>query len=230
MIFTIFDWLSAVFYSEESIFPVLFTTESCDSPHHFGGESPFVSIICINYRLSFNTPRIDYYGESLLPASFTTGSHCWQRRVIFENFEGLHLPIKGQWSKKWKSLEITAHQEQFKIVKNMGYLRLCFWLLAVIDSGEKISKLLWGMSIETRISRLVKKTGVKKSRWTVPLSTNISTKIRKIPKLLLGMSIETGISRLMEKNWESKNLVGLSLYCTLKSQGPNVTHIYSNIV
>jgi hypothetical protein len=28
------------------------------------------------------------------------------------------------------------------------------------------------MSIETRISRLVKKTGVKKSRWTVPLSTD----------------------------------------------------------
>jgi hypothetical protein len=55
------------------------------------------------------------------------------------------------------------------------------------------------MSIETRISRLVKKTGVKISRWTVPLSTNISTKIRKIPKSLLGMSIETGISRLMEK-------------------------------
>jgi hypothetical protein len=23
-----------------------------------------------------NTPRIDYYGESLLPASFTAGSHC----------------------------------------------------------------------------------------------------------------------------------------------------------
>jgi hypothetical protein len=32
------------------------------------------------------------------------------------------------------------------------------------------------MSIETRISRLVKKTGVKKSRWTVPLRKNDSKK------------------------------------------------------
>jgi hypothetical protein len=31
------------------------------------------------------------------------------------------------------------------------------------------SKSLLGMSIETRTSRLVKKTGVEKSRWTVPL-------------------------------------------------------------
>jgi hypothetical protein len=53
-----------------------------------------------------NTPRIDYYGESLLRVSFTAGSHCWQRRVIFENFEGLSLPLKGQWSKKW-----TIHVE-----------------------------------------------------------------------------------------------------------------------
>ncbi len=67
----------------------------------------------------------------------------------------------------------------------MGYLRLRFLLLGVIDSGESIfynlisnnsakilniSKSLLGMSIETRISRLVKKTGVKKSRWTVPLT------------------------------------------------------------
>ncbi len=29
------------------------------------------------------------------------------------------------------------------------------------------------MSIETRISRLVKKTGVKKSRWTVPLRSSM---------------------------------------------------------
>jgi hypothetical protein len=35
---------------------------------------------------------------------------------------------------------------------------------------RQISKSLLGMSIKTRIIRLVKKTGVKKSRWTVPLS------------------------------------------------------------
>jgi hypothetical protein len=46
---------SAVIYSGELIFPVLFTTESCDSPHHFDGESPFVSIICITFLLLFNT-------------------------------------------------------------------------------------------------------------------------------------------------------------------------------
>ncbi len=31
------------------------------------------------------------------------------------------------------------------------------------------------MSIETRINRFVKKTGVKKSRWTVPLSKILSS-------------------------------------------------------
>ncbi len=82
-IFAIFDWLSAVIYSWESILPVLFTTASCDSPHHFGGKSPFVSIICINSRLSFNmesryspycllrrvtTPCLIYSGESLMTA------------------------------------------------------------------------------------------------------------------------------------------------------------------
>ncbi len=82
-IFTIFYWLSAVIYSGQSIFPVLFTTESCDSPHHFGGESPFVSNICIIVCLLFHTesqyspywllrrvttPRLIYSGESLLTA------------------------------------------------------------------------------------------------------------------------------------------------------------------
>jgi hypothetical protein len=76
-----------IYCSGESIFPVLFTTESCDSPHHFGGESPFVSIICIKSRLSFNTesqyspdwllrrvttPHLIYSGESLLTAE----SYC----------------------------------------------------------------------------------------------------------------------------------------------------------
>jgi hypothetical protein len=77
-IITIFYWLSAVIYSGESIFPLLFTTESCDSQHNFGGESPFVSNICINFCLLFNTesqyspwvttPRLIYSGESLLTA------------------------------------------------------------------------------------------------------------------------------------------------------------------
>ncbi len=80
-IFAISDWLYAAIYSGESILPVLFTTEWCNSPHHFGGESPFVSIICINSSLLFNTesryspycllrrvttPRLIYSGESLL--------------------------------------------------------------------------------------------------------------------------------------------------------------------
>jgi hypothetical protein len=82
-IFAIFDWLSAIIYSGESILPVLFTTESCDSPYHFSGETLFVRIICINSRMSFNTesryspycllqrvatPRLIYSGESLLTA------------------------------------------------------------------------------------------------------------------------------------------------------------------
>jgi hypothetical protein len=96
----------AIIFCGESILPA--TTESCDSPHRFSGESLFVRIICINSRLSFNTrvdtPRIVYYGESLLPVSFIAGSHCWQWRVIFKNIEGLPLPLKGQWSKKWTTL------------------------------------------------------------------------------------------------------------------------------
>jgi hypothetical protein len=68
------------------------------------------------------------------------------------------------------------------------------------------------MSIETTTSRLVKKTGVKKSRWTVPLSSNNSAKIQKILKSLLGMSIETRISRLVEKNGSQK----ISLDCPFK--------------
>ncbi len=111
-IFTISDWLSAVIYSGESILPVMFTTERCDSPHHFGGESPFVSIICTNSSCCLirrvDTPHIVYYGESLLPASFIAGSHCWQRRVVFKNFEGLPLPLKGQWSKK-SAIHVQHH-------------------------------------------------------------------------------------------------------------------------
>jgi hypothetical protein len=47
-----------------------------------------------------DTLRIVYYGESLLPSSLIAESHCWQQGVIFKNFEGLPLPLKGQWSKK----------------------------------------------------------------------------------------------------------------------------------
>jgi hypothetical protein len=111
-IFAIFDWFSAIIYSRESILPILFTTASCDSPHHFSGESLFVRIICINSRLSFNgtvsrySLYLVYYGEYLLPVSFIAESHCYQRRVIFNNIEGLPYSLKGQWSKKW-----TIHVE-----------------------------------------------------------------------------------------------------------------------
>jgi hypothetical protein len=68
-----------------------------------------------------------------------------------------------------------CQQKHFKGVKNMGCLRLNFLLLAVNDSGESISrsfeyktstkirqnsKLLSGVSIGTKICRLLKK-GVK---------------------------------------------------------------------
>ncbi len=90
---------SAKIFSRESIFPVLFTTESCDSPHHFGGESPFVSNICINFRLLFNTesqyspywllrrvttPRLIYSGESLL----TVESYFQKLRMTTPSFKG----------------------------------------------------------------------------------------------------------------------------------------------
>jgi hypothetical protein len=34
MIFAIFDWLSAIIYSAESLLPALLNTESCNSLHH----------------------------------------------------------------------------------------------------------------------------------------------------------------------------------------------------
>ncbi len=99
-IFAIFNWLSAIIYSGESILPILFNTESCNSPYHYSRESLFVRIICINSCLSFSTDsrysRIVYLGESLLPALFIEGSHCWQQRVIFKNFEGICLPSKDK--------------------------------------------------------------------------------------------------------------------------------------
>ncbi len=80
-----------------------------------------------------NTPRIDYYGESLLPVSFTAGSHCWQRRVIFENFEGLPLPLKGQWSKKWTihveycSPRTIQNSQKYWLPKALFLTPLCNW-------------------------------------------------------------------------------------------------------
>ncbi len=80
------------------ILPVLFNTQSCDSPVHYSGESLFVRIIRINTRLSFNTesryspycllcrvltPRIVYSEESLLI-----------EESYFKNSEGLPLPLK----------------------------------------------------------------------------------------------------------------------------------------
>ncbi len=114
-----------------------------DSPQYFIAESPYspycllrrdvtlriilpgshhllaLSAQTLTCRLirRVNTPRINYYGESLLPASFTAGSHCWQRRVIFENFEGLPLPLKGQWSKKWTIHVEYCSQRTFQISK-----------------------------------------------------------------------------------------------------------------
>ncbi len=79
------------------------------------------------------TPRIDYYGESLLPASFTAGSHCWQRRVNFKNFEGFPLPLKGQWSKKWTihveycSPRIFQKSKKYGLPKALFLTLRCNW-------------------------------------------------------------------------------------------------------
>jgi hypothetical protein len=91
--------------------PLLFIAESWYSPYclvrrvatlrfiiagsHYLLE---LSAWTLAYRLirRVDTSRIVYYGESLLPASFIAESHCWQRRVILTNSEGLPLPLKGQ--------------------------------------------------------------------------------------------------------------------------------------
>jgi hypothetical protein len=53
---------------------------------------------------------------------------------------------------------VTAESQYFDIVSTKNSTKI--W---------QNSKSLLGRSIETRTSRLVKKTGVEKSRWTVPL-------------------------------------------------------------
>jgi hypothetical protein len=133
--------------------PLLFIAESQYSPYclirrvatlrfiiagsHYWLE---LSALTLAYRLirRVDTPRIVYYGESWLPASFIAESHCWQQRVIQKNSEGLPLPLKGQWSKNELYVQSTAYQEHFKREKNMGCLRLNFWLPAVSNSGESI--------------------------------------------------------------------------------------------
>ncbi len=56
-------------------------------------------------------------------------------------------------------MSVTAGSRYFDILSTNNSTKI--W---------KNSKSRLGMSIETRTSRLVKKTGVEKSRWTVPLS------------------------------------------------------------
>jgi hypothetical protein len=130
-----------------------------DSPQYFTAESPY-SPYCLLRRVvtlriilagshhllalyaqtltcrliqRVNTPCIDYYGESLLPASFTAGSHCRQRRVIFENFEGLPLPLKGQWSKNWTihveycSPRIYQKSQKYGLPKALFLTPRCNW-------------------------------------------------------------------------------------------------------
>ncbi len=97
-IIAIFDWLSAIIYSRELILPVLFNTESCDSPHNFSWVSLFVRIICMYSRLSFKaetwyspyfllqrvtTPRIVYSGESLLTAE-SYFQKLWRTHPFFK--------------------------------------------------------------------------------------------------------------------------------------------------
>ncbi len=99
-------WLTLrYFYSRESILPILFTTESCASPHRYSGESLFVRIMCINSRLSFKAES-RYFPYCLLqrvttPRLIYSAGVTVDSRVIFENNEGLPLPLKGRWRKKW---------------------------------------------------------------------------------------------------------------------------------
>jgi hypothetical protein len=150
--------------------------ESCDSLHHFSGESLFVRIICINSRLLINTEsRYSLYSllrRATTPCLIHSGSRCWQWRVIYKNIEGLPFPFKGQWSKKDYPSRVLLTKNIFKRVK-IG-----------VDCGSifdfPLSWTAW-------------------SRFFGNLSTNNSAKIWQISKLLLGMSFKTRISRLMKK-------------------------------
>ncbi len=125
--------------------PVLFTTVSCDSLHHFGGESPFVSNICIKFRLSFNTesqystnwllqrvttPRLIYSGEFYSRESLLTAES------YFQKLWRTPPSFKGTMKQKMDDPCRVLITKKISRVKNMGYLRLCCWLLTVIDSGE----------------------------------------------------------------------------------------------
>ncbi len=85
-----------------------------------------------------DTPRIAYCGESLLPASFIVGSHCWQRRVIFKNFEGLPIPLKGQWSKKrtihveYCSQRAFQKSKKYGLPKSLFLTPRCHWKRGVV--------------------------------------------------------------------------------------------------
>ncbi len=150
-ILAIFDWLSDIIYSRESRLPILFTAKSWDAPHRYSWESLFVRIICINSRKSDNTerrfspycllwrvttPRLIYSGESLLTAE-SFFQKQWRTPASF----------KGKIRQKICYLCSTAHQEHFKRVKNVGWLRLnilfprCHWQRGV-DNLQKTTKIL----------------------------------------------------------------------------------------
>ncbi len=130
-----------------------------------------IEIFTIFYWLSllfiaeswYCTPRIVWY------ASFTAGSYKCMAFVQ-------KLWPAGHWSKN------RLCMENFKRVKNLGCLRLNFWLSVVNNNGESI--------------------------LGIPNSED-SKKIRKNSKSSLGVSIGTRMSRLIKKR--VKNFIGLSL-------------------
>ncbi len=111
--------------------PMLFTMESCDSPHHFGGESPFVSNICINFRMSFDTesqyspywllrrvtsPRLIYSRESLLTAE-SYFQKLWRTPPSF----------KGTMKKKWTIHVEYCSPRTFQKSKKYGFPKALFF-------------------------------------------------------------------------------------------------------
>jgi hypothetical protein len=178
--------------------PLLFIAESQYSPYCLIRRvatlrfiitgSLIVRIICINSRLSFNTesryspycllqrvltPWIVNSGESLLTAESyfkklwrTPPSFKGTMKQKMDTCRALLTKNILKDSKIWVAygwifgspLSVTAGSQYFDILSKNNSTKI--W---------QNSKSLLGRSIEARTSRLVKKTGVKKSCWIVPL-------------------------------------------------------------
>ncbi len=116
-IFVIFYRLSAVIYSRESILPVLFKRESCDSPHYYSTEWLVVRIVWINFRLSFNTES--RYSPNCLVRRVTTPRIVYSGESLFDSGELLSKTLKDSPSFKGTMKQTMNYACSALFIKNI---------------------------------------------------------------------------------------------------------------